>query len=176
MTICSLNDIVRNRNVLYLTERRRDLNKPRSIGFAIKAACHDIKRFMDNITQDSEVTGMQRGILYFIGSSTQDVFQRDIEKKFNIRRSSVSGTLQLLEQNGFITREPVDYDARLKKLSLTDKAVAFRSRMVQEIESIEKVMAQGLSQEELELFFSVLEKISDNITQSSCGIHKSDIV
>ena len=140
------------------------MDKRRSVGFAIKAIGHDIKRFMDNITQDSEVTGMQRGILYFIGDSTEDVFQKDVEKQFNIRRSSASGILSLMEKNGLIRREGVANDARLKKLVLTDKAKTFRNKMIQEIEEIEKVIVQGITQEELDVFFSVLEKISKNVS------------
>ncbi len=140
------------------------MDKRRIVAFAIKAVGNDIKRFMDNITQDSEVTGMQRGILLFIGGSTGDVFQKDVEKRFNIRRSSASGMLQLMEKNGLIKREGVAHDARLKKLSLTEKAHTLRSEMIKELEQIERIMIEGIAQEELDVFFGVLQKISQNLT------------
>ena len=35
------------------------------------------------------------------------MFQRDVEAEFNIRRSTATGILQLMEKNGFLLREPV---------------------------------------------------------------------
>ena len=56
-----------------------------------------------------------------------DIYQKDVEKEFQIRRSTATGTLQILEKNGFIRREPVKQDARLKKLVPTDKAKEYAS-------------------------------------------------
>ena len=54
----------------------------------------------------------------------RDVYQRDIEQWFNIRRSSVTALLQGMAQDGFITRCAVEKDARLKRLVATDKGRA----------------------------------------------------
>ena len=47
-----------------------------------------------------------------------------IEKEFDITRSTASKNVDLLVENGYILREPVDYDARLKKLVLTEKSLS----------------------------------------------------
>ena len=47
-------------------------------------------------------------------------FPKDIEKEFSINRSTTSEMLKLMCKNGMITREEVDYDARLKKIVLTE--------------------------------------------------------
>ena len=52
-----------------------------------------------------------------------DLRQKDFEQQFNIRRSTASNILALIEKNGLIQRESVPYDARLKKIVLTDKAI-----------------------------------------------------
>ena len=49
-----------------------------------------------------------------------DTFPKDIEKEFSINRSTTSEMLKLMCKNGMITREEVDYDARLKKIVLTE--------------------------------------------------------
>ena len=56
---------------------------------------------------------------YLYQNRDKEVFQRDIQEQFSIRRSTVTGILQLMEKNGLITRSSVERDARLKKLELT---------------------------------------------------------
>ena len=56
------------------------------------------------------------GYIYFM---KRDVYQRDLENHFELRRSTVSSSLSVLEKKGLIKRLPVSHDARLKKLVLT---------------------------------------------------------
>ncbi len=35
----------------------------------------------------------------------KEIFQKDIEAEFNIRRSTATGILKLMEKNGFINRQ-----------------------------------------------------------------------
>ena len=62
----------------------------------------------------SGVRGMVLGDIVRANRNGRDVYQRDIEQWFNIRRSSVTALLQGMEQDGFITRCAVEKDARLK--------------------------------------------------------------
>ena len=81
--------------------------------------------------EESELTNMQKRVLHYIlfQSLKKDIYQKDIEKEFQIRRSTATGILQLLEKKRFVIRETVEWDARLKKLVPTAKAegVARRS-------------------------------------------------
>ena len=87
----------------------------------------DIKKEMDDLT------GKNGWIIAYIArNSDRDVFQRDIEEEFSIRRSTVSSIVQLMEKKGFITRESVGHDARLKKLVLTPRAKEMYSRMAEQ--------------------------------------------
>ena len=72
----------------------------------------------------SGVGGMVLGDIVRANRNGRDVYQRDIEQWFNIRRSSVTALLQGMEQDGFITRCAVEKDARLKRLVATDKGRA----------------------------------------------------
>ena len=51
----------------------------------------------------------------FVFSQQGDVYQKDIESFFKLRRSTVSSQLDTLEKKGLIQRVPVSHDARLKK-------------------------------------------------------------
>lgn len=139
-----------------------------SAGFAVKALNNQIKRSLQSDSCGPEpmhrLTGMQRTIIGYLADRLgQDVFQRDLEEAFNIRRSTASGILQLMEQNGLLRREPVEYDARLKKLILTDAAIAIRHEAMIKMNRFEERLTKGLTGEELETFYRVVDKMIENI-------------
>lgn len=140
------------------------MDKNSEIGFKIKAISNEFKRFIDRQLGNDDGTGMHYGILHFIQRQERDVYQRDIEKEFHIRRSTATGMLQLMEKKGLIRRESVDYDARLKKLIVTEKAIESTWAINQEAEKLELQIREGISEEDLDVFFKVLDKISKNIS------------
>lgn len=132
----------------------------KTVIFSLKALGNQIKRHMDG-----SITGMQYGVIKFIDSheGNRDIFQKDIELEFNIRRSTATGILQLMEQKGLIVREPVNYDARLKKLVTTATAQAVKHDIISKFEALEKQIRTDISEEELETFFNIVDKISKNL-------------
>lgn len=140
------------------------MDKKRTVGFTVKALSNQIKRYMDkNVTRNGVITAMQAGIIGYIGDSGGDVFQRDIELEFNVRRSTATGMLQLMERGGLIRRESVDHDARLKKVALTDKAREILEGFDMERNQMEAAMTAGINEEDLCTFYKVMEQIFDNI-------------
>lgn len=144
------------------------MDHKKMIGFEVKAVSNLIKRRVENSKVMSDIhrlTGMHGWVIGYLydNRNKRDVFQRDIETEFSIRRSTVTGILQLMEKNGLIVREPVDYDARLKKLVLTPKAVAIHETILKEIVKIEAQLTKGLTEDETNSFLSTLEKIKKNI-------------
>lgn len=93
------------------------------------------------------------------------MFQKDIENRFGIRRSTVTKVLQLMESNGIVKRTAVMSDARLKKITLTEKGVSMHEHFRREIDSFEKMLSAGLTNEELDSFFTIMEKIYNNLTE-----------
>jgi len=72
-----------------------------------------------------EVTMMHGWIIrYLYENREQDIFQKDIEQRFAVGRSTVTNLIQLMEKKGFVKRESVKQDARLKKVILTEKGIA----------------------------------------------------
>ena len=75
-----------------------------------------------------EVTMMHGWIIrYLYENREQDIFQKDIEQRFAVGRSTVTNLIQLMEKKGFVKRESVKQDARLKKVILTEKGVQARN-------------------------------------------------
>ncbi len=139
----------------------------RKLGFEIGRTSRLIRRVMDNSSQKEyidKVTGTHGWALgYLHNNRDKDIFQKDFEKEFDIRRSTASHILSLMEENGLITRESVPYDARLKKIVLTEKALKIQKEVITFLDSLENEYEKGISEEELQTFYSVLDKINSNI-------------
>lgn len=104
-------------------------------------------------------------IAYLYNNKDADIFQKDIEHEFSVRRSTVSKVLTLMEEKGHIKRIEVKTDKRLKKIVLTHKAEAIAEKLTQLRSNVDKKMVEGLSQTELEILVNILEKIKNNLAQ-----------
>ena len=138
----------------------------RRVGFEIRNLNNLIKRDIENthpveLDRAKGVHGW--AIRYFYENSHKDVFQKDFEDFFSIRRSTATQILQLMEKNGLIVRESCSNDARKKKITLTDRAVEIHKLIVADIEKRENRIKQGISEEELDTFYNVIDKIKANL-------------
>ena len=100
---------------------------------------------------------------YLDEHNDEDVFQRDIEKVLNVRRSTCTEILNVLERDGYIERHSVKSDKRLKKLVLTAKAKELHLTISKNVEHLEALLKQDISEEELDIFFNVIDKMKQNI-------------
>lgn len=139
----------------------------RHIGFEIRTLSNLIKRKVDNFVSRKyidNITGIHSWVIgYIYKNSDKDIFQRDIEEEFSIRRSTATTILQLMEKNNLIVRKSVDYDARLKKIELTDKAIKVHEMVREDILKLEAQLVQGLTKEEISSFFNIIDKIKGNL-------------
>ncbi|MBQ6600504.1 MAG: MarR family transcriptional regulator [Clostridia bacterium] len=137
------------------------------IGFEIIHCSRIIRRYMDANAVKSyidEMTGTHGWALrYFHQNRDRDIFQKDFEKHFDIRRSTASNILTLMEKNGLIVRESVSHDARLKKITLTKKAEDIHQQVEYAFCKMEHELAKGIDEKELDAFFDTLDKIRNNI-------------
>lgn len=99
--------------------------------------------------------------LYF--SQQDDIYQRDIESFFKLRRSTISSQLNTLEKKGLIQRVSVAHDARLKKLVLTPAGQEISAQVLQILGQMNQQMVQGLTAEELSLLTQLLNKLEENL-------------
>lgn len=144
------------------------MTKPNSIGFEIRTLSNLLKRKLFEFApppDGEEFTDMQGQIIDFLyaNNNKREVFQKDVEEKFSMRRSTASRILQTLEKKGILTREYVSYDARLKKIVITAKAIENHERIRGKINEIESIVSRGLSEEEINIFFIITGKIKKNI-------------
>ncbi|MDD6478677.1 MAG: MarR family transcriptional regulator [Oscillospiraceae bacterium] len=144
--------------------------KEKQVGFQIKTVGNLIRRNIDKSKtfKEQKRFGGAHGwaIGYLYDNRHRDVFQRDFESDFSIRRSTVTNMLNNMEKNGLIVRESVESDARLKKIVLTEKSLKIHSEITAEINSLEAKMQRGINKSEIDIFFKVIGKIRQNLEEN----------
>lgn len=132
------------------------------IGRKVNSLSNKIKRRLDGVASEYGVTAGQIkiiGFIHFRSVEGKDVYQKDIEEEFDIRRSSVTSVLNLMQKNGLINRVSVKDDARLKKIILTEHAENLHKSIYCEVEEIENIFIKELSEEEITIFNTILERL-----------------
>ena len=141
----------------------------RHVGPAVKSLSHRIGQVLNNIPavrENKDLTGIQVWILNFLFRRGETAtFQRDVEAEFNVRRSTATEILKQMERSGLIRRVPVDYDARLKKIELTEFASDVKKQLEEQVRRTENVLTDGFSKEELDAFFEYIERFKQNLAK-----------
>ena len=133
-----------------------------AIGREIKAIDHLMQREIQKTASGlgvDRVTVMHGWIIGYLANAGGDVHQKDIESHFAISRSTVTNIVKCMEKKGYIIRESVDSDARLKKLILTERGREVGETMRSAVIETEKRFDGMLSEEESEQFLALISKL-----------------
>lgn len=138
------------------------------LGLDIGKINHIISRKVDAAVIkaiDDNLTVAQAYTMDFIvlEGEDKDIFQKDLEKGLDLKRCSISLMLNNMEKNGLIQRVPVAEDARLKKIVLTDKSQKLYEKISIAINSVEDKLIKEITEDELKVFYNVLDKIRNNL-------------
>ena len=101
-------------------------------------------------------------ISYLCENKDKNIFQRDIEREFDLSRSTVSTILKQLESEGLIERKSVIIDARLKKVVPTPAAEMINEACSKEITHFFYDLASNITDNEMSTFVKVLDTMKKN--------------
>lgn len=140
------------------------------IGHRIKTLNNLMRKTMDKQTghRPDRATLMHCWIIGFVEEREDiglDTFPKDIEKEFSINRSTTSEMLKLMCKKGMITREEVDYDARLKKIVLTEASRQHNRSIQDKMKEMHQQLIKDLSEEEINTFIKISDKLINNIKE-----------
>ena len=96
-------------------------------------------------------------------SKNKEVFQKDIEKEFDISKSHASEILKNFERDGLIIRNASNKDSRMKNILATQKAVEISNEIETNISIMEDNLTQNITDDELNDLFKLLNKLIENI-------------
>lgn len=124
------------------------------------------RKICENVKKEgiSNVSHVQADILgYLYRNKNRIIYQNEIEKEIGARRSTISGILQTMEKNELIKRCDSLDDARKKEVSLTIKSIKKHDELEKKVVIFEKELLKGISCEEKEIFFRVIDKLKENL-------------
>lgn len=139
-----------------------------TIGYQIRLSHNQIHKIMEAKRTENEhdlaLTGMQRWTIGFLKEHEgEEVYQKDIEAAFQVSRATASNMLSVMERKGLVERLPVEHDARLKRLVLTERGSAIIERVNADVREVENLLVAGLTEEEILAFKQTLTKVLANL-------------
>ena len=102
-------------------------------------------------------------ITYLIENKDKTIYQKDIEEKLKISKAAVSDVLNSMECRGIITKEADVCDARRKRIIISKKAIETHDVMMKRLDSLNDSILDGISEDELNIFYKVIEKLKENM-------------
>ena len=140
------------------------MKKPEmTLGRLIGIISNKLKRSADENLVNENMTIEQLQVLKMIYLKEGDVPQKEIEKEFGVRRSTVTSAMQILEKKGFIERFPSPDDSRAKLVRLTPSGKEKNEKLIGFIVERDKKLLSSLTKEEADTLMTLLLKLLEKI-------------
>ncbi|NBH70480.1 MarR family transcriptional regulator [Clostridiaceae bacterium] len=123
-----------------------------------------LRRRIDAFPSRAIFSGSQGRVLHFVLAQNHDVFQKDVEEEFSLRPPTATQLLKKMEKDGLIRREVMAEDGRMKRILVSEDARQYQNVVVADLTGLEKELTRGISREDMEVFFRVMEKMTENVS------------
>ena len=98
--------------------------------------------------------------------------QKELVQYINLDKSSITSQLQILEKNGYITRQTSKLDARNQVVDITDKTKEILPELKKVFASWTNTLLAGFSEKERSNIFKYMEKMRENVNDILSGFQK----
>ena len=123
-----------------------------------------LRREIDALSFRGQYSGTEGKALHFIlAHDDSELFQKDLEDEFGLRPPSASALVKKLEQDGLISRVPVSYDGRLKKIVPSEKARQNREKVLRDVQDLENRLLRGISEQDQAQWLEITKKMIENL-------------
>ncbi len=106
-------------------------------------------------------------IIKYLSESDKDVYQKDLEKSFPLRKSTICGIIKTMQKNGLIKLTNSKEDLRSKKIELTSLSKTIDIKIKNCFKVFDKLIIKDIDLNELEVFFKVCLQIQNNLKGES---------
>ena len=143
------------------------------LGGQIKAVAHLLERRTNQqlaLAGAGDITPMHGMVLAFLcRRPEQALYQKDVENYFSISPSTATCMLKMMEQKGYLRREPVSHDARLKRLVCTPEGEQLFCSINTAVQGVEADLLGCLGNEAYDQLWEGLEKLRRSLdAPTSC--------
>ena len=147
--------------------------KRSSVVLELNGLAHTIKGYFAGISEKAAggnqvwegLSPANFGVIAFLWENRdRDIYQKDLEEQMKVQRSTISKMLQMMEKKGIVQRRPVDHDARLKKITLSEAVQDSIQSWMAGAGQMEQQATRGFSEEELDELIRLINKMKQNFT------------
>ena len=93
------------------------------------------------------------------------ISQDQLAARICVNKSNVARQAAILEEEGFITRQPSPHDKRILQLYPTEKTGELLPQIAPVLYKWEACLTEGMSEEELELLVRLLDRMKDRASE-----------
>ena len=126
------------------------------------------RKYIEKEVKSMGIHRSQHGMLLYISRHGGNPCQREIAEKFEISPAAVAVTIKKLENNGYIVRNCSKDDNRFNELRITEKGEEIIKKSSEVFKRIDKKTFENFSDEEIEQFMTLLEKIKKSLCEGEC--------
>jgi len=121
-----------------------------------------------------DLSSAEGNILLHLFTQGQEMGQEQLVAQLDVSKAAISRTLNSLETKGYIVRQrdPDDYCAH--RIRMTDKALEIGPAVEQIYNHIFTLAVQGISQDELDGFMALFNRISENFIGEQVTSYQED--
>lgn len=137
----------------------------KDIGKMFKNVTNVVNRFLIYLASENniDISVSNAYILsYLKNNSDKVIIQKDLEQEFEIGKSSMSSSLNLLEEKGYITRTSTTNDNREKQINLTPSGLELGERTCVMLKQAGKILLDGIDKQDLKVSAKVFDQMYKN--------------
>ena len=125
-------------------------------------------RVWNKILRENDMADLEgaRGRIIFALWGRDDVPIKALCEKTGLDKSTLTGIIDRLERDGYITKKPSETDKRSTLISLTGKEQEFAQKVQKVSNQMNKIFYKGFTNEEILQFDSMLERILANCKEA----------
>ena len=136
---------------------------PRNIGKKMRKLAQRINVYLEeNDTSRRGLNHTQLQILNYLMCHDK-VIQKDLEIETQLKKSSITGSIDSLVEKDLVRREKGDDDKRKNYIVLTQQAIEGKKLLEDKLATLDGRLVEGIEKNDLETFVDVLEKMIANL-------------
>ena len=138
-------------------------------GLILAEMAHKWRRVLDQRLRPGGLSQSTWRTLYYAKRAETGILQKDLAVDIGIEGPSLVRILDLLEEDGLISRQVSVADRRGKIIRVTAKGEAILQEVQAVADDVRHEMLEGLSSADLTTCLDVFERIDNNVTQMMPG-------
>ncbi|MBQ1567799.1 MAG: MarR family transcriptional regulator [Erysipelotrichaceae bacterium] len=135
----------------------------KNIGKKMRKLANRINKYLEeNDTTRRGLNQTQLQILNYL-MCHEKAIQKDLEAETQLKKSSITGSIDSLVEKNMVRRIKGDDDKRKNYIVPTKLAIEGRKYLEEKLATLYEKIVEGIGMEELETFVAVLDKMIDNL-------------